>query len=60
LRSSFKRVAPEPQKGIAAETVTKLAALISINNVSGFGQTITVPDTYRLVDFYGKEKTHPL
>ena len=47
---SPKRVAPEPQKESDAETVTKLAALISINNVSGFGQTITVPDTYRLVE----------
>lgn len=46
---SPKSVAPEPGKESDAETVQQLAESISINSVTGFGQTITVPDTYTLV-----------
>jgi hypothetical protein len=47
---SKKTIAPEPENGSnVEETVQQLAESISINSAKGFGQTITVPDTYRLV-----------
>jgi len=40
---------PEPDKEHALEPVQQLAQSINSNSVKGFGQTITVPDSYRLV-----------
>jgi len=45
---SPKRVLPEAEKGDKAETVQQLSESISLNSVTGFGQTIIVPATYTL------------
>ena len=46
---SPKRGVPQAEKGNETETVQHLAESVNINTVKGFGQTISVPDTYSLV-----------
>jgi hypothetical protein len=45
---SKKAVAPKSPKSSTSETVQQLAELTDLNNIRGFGQTITMPDTYKL------------
>ena len=45
----IKTNAAEPDKEDVLEPVQQLAQSINSNSVKGFGQTITVPDSYRLV-----------
>jgi hypothetical protein len=46
---SKKTVVPESQKESNSETVQHLAEVINSNIITGFEQTITVPDTYKLL-----------
>ena len=47
---SKKNVVPESAKEGVPDTIVKqLAELINSNSIQGFGQTITVPDTYKLL-----------
>jgi hypothetical protein len=46
---SKKTVVPESEKENNSETVLQLAEVIHSNIIKGFEQTITVPDTYKLL-----------
>ena len=46
---SKKTVVPESQKESNSETVQQLAEVIHSNIITGFEQTITVPETYKLL-----------
>ena len=46
---SRKAVVPESEEGTGSKTVEQLAEQINVNSVKGFKQTITVPDTYKLI-----------